>query len=57
MKQKHAATCFNTRENVVTENNPSVTPGNLFNIDEIGIHIHNQSDCIIIEKNSKIFSV
>jgi hypothetical protein len=53
MKQKIVATFFNTREKILTDNNPSETPWNFYNIDERGINIRIKPDCVIIDKDSE----
>jgi hypothetical protein len=40
---------FNKLEKVVTENNLSDTPGNIFNIDESGIQIKKKPDSAITD--------
>ena len=48
---------FNALEKVATENNPSYTTGNIFNIDKSGIKMYNKSDSLMTDKSAKKFVV
>ena len=44
-------------EKVATENSPSATPGNTFNIDKCGIQINNKPDSVVKENGSEYVHV
>jgi len=46
---------FNMLEKVATENNPSDTPGNIFNIDKSGTKIDKKPDPVMTYKSAKNF--
>jgi len=46
---------FNMLEKMATENNPSDTPGNIFNTDKRGIKIDNKPDSVMTYKSVKKF--
>ena len=48
---------FNMLEKVATVNNPSDTPGNIFNIGYSSIQIYNKPDSVMTDKNAKKFVV
>jgi len=53
MNQKPAATFFYYKGESSNRKKPSDTPGNIFNIDESGIHINSKPYSVITDKVSK----
>jgi hypothetical protein len=53
MNRNTAGTYFNMLEKAATDSNLSDIPGNIFSIDEIGVHINNKPESVITRKGLK----
>lgn len=53
MNRYIAGTYFNILEKAATDSNLSDIPGNIFNIEEIGVHINNKPESVITRKGYK----